>query len=85
MLHYNFSEIRFVYFYPAPLQLQEDKDCGFNLLYCNFREIRLQTLGNKIRYLQPAPLQLQGDKGDKICHGNFNPSHCNFRDVILRE
>ncbi|KHG16880.1 hypothetical protein F383_22782 [Gossypium arboreum] len=25
----------------APLQLQRDKTCNFNLLHCNFREIRL--------------------------------------------
>ncbi|KHG20446.1 UDP-N-acetylmuramoylalanine--D-glutamate ligase [Gossypium arboreum] len=61
---------------------------SFNLLCCNFKEIRLrdkvcylrstplQLQGNKISYLQSAPLQLQGDKTY-----NFNLLHCNFREI----
>ncbi|KAH1098408.1 hypothetical protein J1N35_015329 [Gossypium stocksii] len=40
LLHCNFGEIKFTYIYPAPLQLQGDKDGVFDLLHCNFRKTR---------------------------------------------
>ncbi|KAA3470573.1 UDP-N-acetylmuramoylalanine--D-glutamate ligase [Gossypium australe] len=69
-------------------RVEGDKVYSFNLLYCNFREIRLDIfsllhcnfreirLRDKIGYLQSAPLQLQGDKSR-----NFNLPHYNFRGI----